>query len=103
MENCWDNTGPTEMDRDGRLNLAEALLVQVRATLSEVVITCPTCGTDHKENWDEFMAGQALDAAITRIKKASALLNLSIGKRLYGVTTGTELKAAKRSRKEPSP
>jgi len=97
MGNHWDKADPTDRKRDKRLNLAEILLATVKADLNAAVTTCPSCGTDHKEDWDEFMAGQALEGAMTRIKKAKHLLDVSVEKRRYGVKTAAELKAAKAS------
>ena len=97
MENRWDNAEvhyPPDMGRDERLNMAEVLLVGVRATLTT---SLPTCGTDHKEDWDEYMAGEALDAAVTRIKKAKHLLDVSVEKRRLNATDLALLKAARAS------
>jgi transcription elongation factor Elf1 len=95
MEVRWDNADPANMDQDERLALAEALLTTIKANLNIAVTTCSSCGTDHKEDWDEFMAGQAIEGAITRIKKAKHLLDVSVEKRRYGVKTAAELKVAK--------
>jgi Fe-S oxidoreductase len=87
MEVHWDNTDPTtvvlvdNMDQDERLALAEALLTTIKANLNIAVTTCSSCGTDYKEDWDEYVASQALDGAITRIKKAKHLLIVSAEKR----------------------
>ena len=51
------------------------ILTSVKATLNIDVTTCQGCGQEHRNNWNQYQAAEALNGAITRVQRASSLIS----------------------------
>lgn len=50
------------------------ILIAVQGTLDVRSEICGECNCEKRSNWREFQAAQALEGAITRVRKATGLI-----------------------------
>jgi GTP cyclohydrolase III len=54
------------------------IMTSIKTTLNIDVNVCQGCGQEHRDDWNQWQAYEALSGAITRAQKANGLIQTSL-------------------------
>ena len=80
VEERWavESNGPAGVAYEKALERVVDVMTSIKTTLNTDVNECHACGQEHKNDWNQWLAFEALSGAITRAQKAASLISLSI-------------------------